>query len=325
MNRLSQRYTFFVIPDANQTVRKYTISKLIIILLPILMLSALIGAAISFFLFARSTETIESLEGQLTSSKAHYEQLIADQELELADMQVELVTLLDQANTTENKLAEITELERQLKELIGMDSTKSNATISSFLATEGGQGGEEYPLSDEPETLVNTTSQQYTEISERLDVILPQLEETKAAVIKYKEILRITPTIWPTDSRRVTSLFGTRKDPFTRKATFHSGLDIGGNSGDPIYAAADGTVVRSERDRIYGHYITINHGRGLQTRYLHLRKRSVDVGDKVVKGQAIGELGNTGRSTGPHLHYEVLLHGTAINPEPYIKADREGF
>ncbi|MNZ85812.1 Murein DD-endopeptidase MepM [compost metagenome] len=185
-------------------------------------------------------------------------------------------------------------------------------------------GGEELPwIEESPDLLVTETSRQYTEISGQLDELIPQLEDTRLAVIKYQEILKITPTIWPTDSRKVTSLFGVRKDPFTGRSTYHSGLDIGGNSGDPIYAAADGVVTLSERDSIYGNNIWIDHGRGISTRYLHLKERSVEAGDKIVKGQVIGQLGSTGRSTGPHLHYEVFVNGENVNPEPYIKADRK--
>jgi len=322
MNWLSKRFTFCIIPDANSNVRKYQISGLTMLLLPVIFLMACIIAVLFILLFSSSAVKIDSLNNQLSASTQHYEQQLADKELLLTSVQSDLIDLLEQASLTETKIAEISELEAQLRELVGMD-TKAAVSISSLLTEEGGQGGEEYPLTDEPIALASTTSRQYSEISEQLDTMIPQLEETKAAIVQYQAIIQVTPTIWPTDSRKVTSLYGNRKDPFTRKSTFHSGLDIGGNSGDPVYSAADGTVTASGRDRVYGNYITINHGRGIQTKYLHLRQRGVEAGDKVVKGQIIGQLGSTGRSTGPHLHYEVLVGGQTVNPEPYIKGDRE--
>jgi len=152
---------------------------------------------------------------------------------------------------------------------------------------------------------------------------MPILEKLKEEILERQAILRVTPTILPTSQLRVTSEFGMRRDPFTRRRTFHAGIDLAGNIGDPVYAAADGKVVESGRDRTQGNYIVIDHGRGIKTRYLHLNKRHVSAGDKVQKGQRIGDLGNTGRSTGPHLHYEVLVNGKQVDPWPYIKTARK--
>jgi len=113
---------------------------------------------------------------------------------------------------------------------------------------------------------------------------------------------------------RVTSGFGIRNDPFTGQLAMHEGLDFVANVGAPIYATAAGTVTRSGWDNSYGNVVEISHIEGFITRYAHLSKRIVDVGQKVQRGETIAQLGSTGRSTGPHLHYEVIRNDRVLNP-----------
>jgi murein DD-endopeptidase MepM/ murein hydrolase activator NlpD len=323
MNWLSKKFTFVIIPDANQSVQRFRLSGLIIILLPTTILLLAICAILFFLLLSRHASVTDVLKNQLAASSLQYEHQLSENESHISELQTNLVQLSEQAHAMENKMVEINELESQLKQLVGIN-TKSPVTISSLSTVEGGQGGEELPLPEEAgEDLIIETSKHYANILQQMDTMIPQLQDTKKAVVSYQKILQITPTIWPTDSRKVTSLFGKRTDPFTGRATYHSGFDIGGNTGDPIYAAADGIVTLSERDRVLGINIAIDHGRGISTRYLHLSKKIADVHDKVKKGQVIGELGSTGRSTGPHLHYEVSINGKNVDPVPYIKADRK--
>ncbi|MFQ5449594.1 MAG: M23 family metallopeptidase [Nitrospinaceae bacterium] len=132
-----------------------------------------------------------------------------------------------------------------------------------------------------------------------------------------KSLLSSTPSIWPTRGW-VTSGFGFRKSPFTGLREKHEGWDIGARNGSPIRATADGVAAVVGRETGYGNMVEINHGYGLVTRYGHNSKNLVLVGDKVRRGQVIALVGNTGRSTGPHLHYEVLFNGVPVNPKNYI-------
>lgn len=117
---------------------------------------------------------------------------------------------------------------------------------------------------------------------------------------------------------RLTSNFGTRVHPVTGKSKFHKGIDIGAPHGSPVYAYSSGTVIYSGFMSGYGNFIAINHGNGLVTRYGHLSARQVKVGQKVSTGQKIGAVGSTGVSTGPHLHFEVLINGSFKNPLNYL-------
>jgi murein DD-endopeptidase MepM/ murein hydrolase activator NlpD len=130
---------------------------------------------------------------------------------------------------------------------------------------------------------------------------------------------RKLPLARPTDTAR-SSGFGVRMDPFTRRPAFHSGLDFGGGYMTPIHATAPGIVSFTGPRSGYGNTIEIDHGAGFKTRYAHLSAISVSPGQRVAVGQRIGGMGSTGRSTGPHLHYEVWVNGRAQNPDRFVRA-----
>jgi len=127
------------------------------------------------------------------------------------------------------------------------------------------------------------------------------------------------PSRMPVDGVRLSSDYGMRNHPVLGGQRAHTGVDLAGASGTPVYATADGYVSRADRFGSYGNYIAIEHGGELQTRYAHLSGFEVVAGERVVKGQLIGYVGSTGRSTGPHLHYEVRVGGEAVDPRPYMQ------
>lgn len=127
------------------------------------------------------------------------------------------------------------------------------------------------------------------------------------------------PSMQPVDAVKLTSSFGVRSDPFDGAAAMHAGVDIPGPQGTPVYATADGVIGRSGRFGGYGNLITVNHGKGIETRYGHLSKILVASNTRVRRGQLIGLMGSTGRSTGSHLHYEVRVDGAAVNPMPFMQ------
>ncbi len=126
------------------------------------------------------------------------------------------------------------------------------------------------------------------------------------------------PSVHPVEKLAFTSNFGIRTDPFRGTAAMHAGVDIPGPVGTPIYATADGTVDRAERSGGYGNLVEIDHGKGIATRYGHLSRILVTSGEHIKRGQLIALMGSTGRSTGPHLHYEVRIDGHAVNPAPFL-------
>jgi murein DD-endopeptidase MepM/ murein hydrolase activator NlpD len=117
----------------------------------------------------------------------------------------------------------------------------------------------------------------------------------------------------------VTSSFGERLDPFNGEGAFHAGMDIGAEIGTPVHATADGIVVLAEASNGYGREVVIDHGHDIKTCYGHLSGFAVTQGQQVARGQVIGYVGDSGRSTGAHLHYEVRIHNTPVNPYKYLR------
>lgn len=126
------------------------------------------------------------------------------------------------------------------------------------------------------------------------------------------------PSVQPVGRMDYTSNFGIRSDPFRGSAAMHAGVDIRGPVGTPIYATADGIVAEANRRGGYGNLVELDHGKGIATRYGHLSRILVSAGSRVTRGQVIGLMGSTGRSTGSHLHYEVRMDGRAVNPLPFL-------
>jgi len=143
------------------------------------------------------------------------------------------------------------------------------------------------------------------------------LAELEKLLENKKEMLVHTPSIWPVQGW-VTSGFGFRTNPFTGLNQMHEGLDISNRLGTPVVATGDGIVSATGKDFSYGNVVVVSHGFGIITRYNHLSKILVNAGQKVRRGDKIAEVGTTGKSTGPHLHYEVKVNGIPVNPARYI-------
>jgi murein DD-endopeptidase MepM/ murein hydrolase activator NlpD len=140
----------------------------------------------------------------------------------------------------------------------------------------------------------------------------------ESKVLQQSVLKDMLPNISPVTVGYNSSSYGWRIDPFTGQKAFHEGLDFPAYEGAYIHAAGDGIVTTAVRTSDYGNLVKINHGSGLETRYAHASKILVKVGDRVVKGQVIAEVGSTGRSTGPHLHYEIRLNGSPLDPRQYL-------
>lgn len=194
--------------------------------------------------------------------------------------------------------------------------------LKSKAVTPGGRGGPWIPLAsyferknsnlnDEFEVLRTAT----TELSEKMDALLEQRAKQNAFLATVPMTLPMSP-----QQASLSSTFGRRLDPFNRTWSMHEGLDLSGPVGTPVYSGAEGIVEKSERDASYGEVIEIRYAHGFVYRYAHLHERFVFSGQTVKRGQAIGSLGSSGRSTGPHLHYEVRHEGQLINPEKMLPA-----
>ncbi|WP_170290041.1 M23 family metallopeptidase [Qipengyuania gaetbuli] len=158
-----------------------------------------------------------------------------------------------------------------------------------------------------------------TDADGSIDPRFERLGLSMARMAALEQALEGVPQFAPARKDLISSGFGYRRDPFNGRAAMHSGLDFKGATGTPIYAAAKGRVTFVGRKGGYGNTVEITHGNGLMTRYAHMSKFNAKVGQQVLPGQTIGAIGSTGRSTGPHLHFEVRINNRAVNPRTFLE------
>ena len=172
--------------------------------------------------------------------------------------------------------------------------------------------------------LVVNTTQKMDMLNRQLYIQSKSFDEVVELFKGQDEMLQSIPAIQPVankDLKRTASGYGMRIDPIYKTAKFHAGMDFSANTGTPVYATGNGRVKKAGWQSGYGKIIIVDHGFGYETWYAHLNKYNVRVGQKVIRGEVIGEVGNTGKSTGPHLHYEVHLKGKVMNPVNYYFMD----
>jgi murein DD-endopeptidase MepM/ murein hydrolase activator NlpD len=155
-------------------------------------------------------------------------------------------------------------------------------------------------------------------LKDLLGVLEDRLTTVRKGLAGRQALAAALPSLWPLTSGWLTSNFGSRTNPLTGESETHSGLDIAAPRGTPVHATADGVVQLASYNGSYGNCIEVSHGYGIATRFGHLSSYAVRVGQRVSRGTVIGYVGATGRTTGPHLHYEILLNGQPINPLKFI-------
>jgi murein DD-endopeptidase MepM/ murein hydrolase activator NlpD len=233
------------------------------------------------------------------------------------EQKIQLASFNAKFNEMSGEFARLQEFNTKIRVMVDLDQTSFGNDVNSV----GGPRTKDIDDDFLPLYRTERLARRMHAFVEQLstDAKLEELrqQEILSFIKEKKDILARTPSIWPTTGW-VTSNFGYRRSPFTGQRELHKGLDISAPLGTPIYASASGKVVKVERDHGYGKNIMVDHGSGIVTRYAHLNNYAVKKGEQVKRGQLIGYVGNTGRSTGPHLHYEVRLNGVPVNPLRYI-------
>lgn len=296
----NQPFTIMIIPHSAAGPTKLTISKRVIKIAAICMgLFIILSGTVSYAYYS-SQEEIRQVEA-LKKDNQHKQETIN--------------YLDDEIKAIEKQQESISQKQHEIKKLMGI---KSESRIEQT-PSRGGQGG--YDRHQEEDFYLDIKSLTRAQsIKTSLDIQEKELDELIAKVNNDTRYFRSIPNQWPVEGE-ISSEYGWRKSPFGgRSQSFHEGIDIANNSGTEIVAAADGTVIFSDWKSIYGKTIIIEHGAGFTTKYGHNSALLVKPGDKVKKGDPIARMGNTGRSTGPHLHFTVMRWGQAQNPMIYLPA-----
>lgn len=282
-------------------------------------------------------ETMNLLQGEIIDSRNSIQSLESTNQL----MQKELIQF---ALETENLKQAFLELQKQKEEIKGLlDYEDKESVKSGNIEQKKGidlelqllfnykpkkevafplGGGDNYNLYQEPKELLKQVQTNIAFIKDKLPGQEKEFIKIEKDIIYQQELLAATPSIWPVEDQGkgyISSGFGWRNDPITSKRAFHEGIDIGVWYNTPVLATAEGKVSYAGWYGGYGWLIKIEHGFAYETYYAHLNRFKVEVGDKVSRGQVIALSGNSGRSTGPHLHYEVRKNNIPQNPREYIE------
>ncbi|WP_373231246.1 M23 family metallopeptidase [Cohnella sp.] len=306
------KWTLLLIRDAEQRVKQFRVSARTAMILPAAVAITITACFVVMELHA--LYRIHDLEARLENDSIQLTSTVAGKNEEIAFLKQELTVLNGQTEALKKRMDGMNELEHQLQQFIktygGGSSDPRSLTLSSPQGTSS------------TAKLAHTVTD-FSELSQMLDEMAVNMEFSLRTAEQKRTEVDTFPSEWPTVSRQLTSSFGYRRDPISGKSTFHEGVDISGEVGDPIYAAGEGRVKEAEFDYTRGNYIIITHRNGLESWYLHLSKIAVKTGQLVERGASIGKLGNSGRSTGPHLHFQVVLSEKPVNPLPYLKLVKE--
>lgn len=205
-------------------------------------------------------------------------------------------------------------LGQRLTRMAGLDSGEFD------FSTEPAQGGPEELSNPGSETELPSFISQLEELARQLEVREQQLQVLESMLMNRNLQAEVVPAGRPITKGWLSSKYGMRNDPFTGKPTFHKGVDLAGKDGSDIIAVASGVVTWAGKRYGYGNLVEINHGNGYVTRYGHCKEVLVKQGETVKRGQLISKMGSTGRSTGPHIHFEVWVNGKTVNPGKYLQA-----
>ena len=237
---------------------------------------------------------------------------------QLAHYQMEFRKMAKRLGEVENQMVRLQAFDQKLRIIANLEPSSQRG-----FGLRGAGGPEPFALQGKG-SLLSSTDVLLGSMDEDLNKLRVEAMEQEESFVVLESFLKDqqvllahTPAIAPTKGW-VTSGFGYRRDPFTGRRTFHEGLDIAARRGTPIVATADGVVTLAGWKEGFGKTVMINHGFGYVTRYAHCSKIIVKPGQKVKRGEVIAYVGNTGRSTAPHLHYEVRVKGKPVNPYPYI-------
>jgi murein DD-endopeptidase MepM/ murein hydrolase activator NlpD len=297
---MGRGFSLAIIPhDAAGKVVQFVFNRRV---LKIVIILAILGGFAFFFLLG-----LAAAVPSLNNTIEHQNAIIQVYEQENEGLRAEREDLLEQ----------IRQQELLIEALSYHKETDPKATLSSV-------------QQENPNVPVPPETQKLTEYAGLFRVMLEEtLEEVTEAeerVKEYQAEAEATPNIWPTDSHKITSGFGVRPAVFGSYMsrgvlvthTFHAGIDIGADPGEPVYATAGGIVAFADNDGAWGNKVIIRHDDRYATVYAHLNCMHVKEGDTVTRGQLIGEIGATGKTTGAHLHYEIRLRGVSVNPARYL-------
>jgi murein DD-endopeptidase MepM/ murein hydrolase activator NlpD len=306
---MNKKLSFFVLSTSGSPIKQLTVSKRFLRFLLFLVFAGVLisgYAAYDYYALKKSLPNTRELESKITG-----------QQDEISTQRRQIQNFAQEINTLKEKLIDLNRFEKKIRVIANIEKTSGQDGLFGV----GGSMPEDLDTSLNLENKHNSLLREMHEHVDQLTVASIKQNEGFKSLLKYLEdqrnLLASTPAVTPVLGW-ITSRFGYRKSPFTGRREFHKGLDIATRKKSPIIATADGVVTYIGVKGLLGKIIIIDHGHGMSTRYGHINKALKKVGEPVTRGEKIALVGNSGRTTGSHVHYEVLLNGIPVNPEKYI-------
>ena len=304
----NKKTSFFILSYTGSTVKQLTVSRRFLGIFSVCLTLSLILSA--FFIY-------DYYHLKSTFNQQALEEKIAEQSNEIVNQRKQIQKFADEVNGLKSSLLALNNFEQKIRIIANIDKPSDHKSLFGVGGSIPEDIDSKLPLTEEHNSLMREIHDQTRQLT------LASIHQEKTFESLYnnlesqRNLLSSTPSIRPSKGW-ISSGFGRRKSPFTSLREFHKGLDIANRKGTPIIATADGIVTFTGKKGLLGKVIKVDHGHGIVTRYGHLQKVLKQRGEAVKRGETIALMGNSGRSTGPHLHYEVFLNGIPVNPNKYI-------
>jgi murein DD-endopeptidase MepM/ murein hydrolase activator NlpD len=306
---MAKKYTVLFIDDRGNPVRESLVSRhsiRIVVALALLFVGT----------FAIGAHRYINMQRAL-ADKAELLSKIDQQNSAIKNQRLQIQSFAQEINELKSSLKSLNDFENKIRIMANLEYKKDQASLFAVGGSIPDDLDPKLPLSQDHLGLVREMHNHMDQVQQASSVQEDSFELLLKSLKGKRNLLAATPSLRPTTGW-VSSKFGYRVSPFTGRKEFHKGLDIATRKGTPIIAPADGIVTFSAKKWLIGKMLTIDHGYGMVTRYGHIHKLMKKKGDRVKRGELIALVGNTGRSTGPHLHYEVRINGVPVNPTKYI-------
>jgi len=303
---MKKRIKIWFHSGSTSDIKEVTLLKSVFGFASLVIIFAVVGASfVGYDYYCIKTESLNNVVLNQTVNK---------QKSEIKNQRSQIQSFADQIEILKKKVGDLSRFEEKVRLIADIKQTSGLIGIG---AIQQGELDMDIPLEENHNSLIREMHDQVAQIDNVVKTQVLDFTNLIKELEQKRNFLASTPSIRPVRGW-ITSKFGYRKSPFTGQREFHSGLDIANKSGTKIIATANGRISYAARKTYIGNLVIIDHGFGKVTKYGHLKKVLVKRGQKVKRGDVIGLVGNTGRSTGPHVHYEVRINGTPVNPLKYI-------
>ena len=303
---MAEKFSLLVLSGSGKIIKQARCSQFLIYglcgALILLMLLSAIGVADYVRLYGKNIGK-EALEAELSIQRQ-----------EVVHQRQQIQRFAREINQLTDRIVELNQMEQQIRRIADLEE---NGGLIGIGGSDPDDLNANLVLARTPNQLIKEMHHHVGRLEDAAVHQQEALTDLLQVLQERQSIMAYTPTIRPAEGR-ISSRFGYRESPFTGKREFHHGLDIANRRSTEIIATANGRISFVGEKRGLGKVVVIDHGHGFTTRYAHLDQIAKDRGDSVVRGDPIGYMGNSGRSTGPHLHYEVRLNGIPVNPQKYL-------